>query len=42
MFFDLCLPGTTSFKETLGLYFEGVREFFDELLYYIAKFELNV
>lgn len=42
MFFDLFLPGTTSFKETLSLYFEGVREFFDELLYYIAKFELSV
>lgn len=40
MFFDLRLPGTTNFVETLALYAEGVKEFFDELLYYIAKFEL--
>ena len=41
MFFDLILPGTATFKETLALYLEGVKEFFDELLYYIAKFELK-
>ncbi len=42
MFFDLYLPGTTSFKETICLYLEGVKEFFDELQYYIAKFELRI
>lgn len=42
MFFDLFLPGTTTFKETLCLYLEGVKEFIDELTYYIAKFELNI
>lgn len=42
MFFDLYLPGTTSLKETICLYLEGVKEFFDELQYYIAKFELRI
>jgi hypothetical protein len=42
MFFELFLPGTATFKETLALYFEGVKEFFEELAYYIAKFELRL
>ena len=42
MFDTLLLPGTVSFKETLGIYFEGVKEFFDEILYYMAKFELRI
>jgi len=42
MFNELLLPGTISFKDTLGIYFEGIKEFFDEMLYFIAKFELKI
>ena len=42
MFNELLLPGTVSFKDTLGIYFEGIKEFFDEILYCIAKFELKL
>ena len=42
MFDELLLPGTVSFKDTLAIYFEGVKEFFEEIMYYIAKFELRM
>lgn len=42
MFNELLLPGTTSLKETFAIYCEGVKEFFDEILYYISKFELKI
>ncbi len=42
MFNELLLPGTLSFKDTLAIYFEGIKEFFDEVLYCIAKFELKM
>lgn len=42
MFNELLLPGTISVKDTLGIYFEGIKEFFDEMLYFIAKFELKI
>ncbi len=42
MFNELLLPGTVSFKDSLAIYFEGVKEFFEEIMYYIAKFELRM
>lgn len=42
MFNELILPGTVSLKDTFGIYSEAVREFFDEILYYISKFELQL
>ncbi len=42
MFNELLLPGTLSFKDTLAIYLEGIKEFFDEILYCIAKFELKM
>ena len=42
MFNEFLLPGTISFKDTMAIYFESVKEFFDEILYYIAKFELKL
>lgn len=42
MFENLLLPGTISFKDTLGIYMEGVKDFFNEIMYYIAKFELRL
>ena len=42
MFNELLLPGTLSFKDTLAIYLEGIKEFFDEVLYCIAKFELKM
>jgi hypothetical protein len=42
MFNELLLPGTLSFKDTLAIYFEGIKEFFDEILYCVAKFELKM
>ena len=42
MFNELLLPGTTSFRDTLAIYCEGIKDFFDEILYYIAKFELKI
>lgn len=42
MFNELILPGGINFRDTVGIYFEGIREFFDEMLYYISKFELRI
>ncbi len=42
MFNELLLPGTVSFKDSLAIYFEGVKDFFEEIMYYIAKFELRM
>ena len=42
MFNELLLPGTISFKETLAIYLEGIKEFFDEILYRMAKYELKI
>ncbi len=42
MFNELLLPGTVSFKDTFAIYFEGFKDFCDEILYYIAKFELRI
>ena len=42
MFETFLLPGTDTFKDTMAIYFEGVKEFFEEILYYITKFEFNV
>lgn len=42
MFDELLLPGTVSFKDSIAIYFEGVKEFFEEIMYYIAKFELRM
>lgn len=42
MFNELLLPGTFSFRETLAIYCEGIKEFFEEILYYVAKFELKM
>ncbi|GEM_PF-5115788 len=40
MFDEFLLPGTVSFKETLAIYFEGIKEFFEDLAYRIAQYEL--
>lgn len=37
----LLLPGTIGFKDSFAIYMEGVKEFIDEILYRIAKFELR-
>lgn len=42
MFNELLLPGTVSFSETFSIYLEGLREFLDEILYRISKFELRL
>ena len=42
MFNELILPGNVSFRDTLAIYCEGIKDFFDEILYYIAKFELRI
>jgi len=42
MFNELLLPGTLSFKETIAIYLEGIKDFFTEMCYYIAKFELKI
>ena len=42
MFNELLLPGTVNLKETVSIYFEEVKTFVDEILYYIAKFELRI
>ncbi len=42
MFDGLLLPGTISLKDSLAIYMEGVKEFFEEMLYCIAKFELKL
>lgn len=42
MFNELLLPGTISFKDSMAIYFEGVKDFFNELLYCLAKFELKI
>lgn len=41
MFNELFLPGNLSVRDTLAIYFEGIKEFIDELLYQIAKYELK-
>ena len=41
MFNEFLLPGTISFKDTLAIYLEGIKEFFDEMLYRLAKLELK-
>ena len=42
MFNELILPGEISLKNAFGIYIESVLNFFDEILYYIAKFELKI
>ena len=37
----LLLPGTIGLKDSLAIYLEGIKEFIDDLLYRIARFELR-
>ncbi len=42
MFNELLLPGTISFKDSFAIYMEGIKDFFEEILYCLAKFELRL
>lgn len=42
MFNEFLLPGTISFKDTLAIYFESIKELFDEIMYRIAIIELRL
>lgn len=41
MFNELLLPGTISFRETLAIYLEEIKDFINEICYKLARFELR-
>ena len=42
MFNELFFDGTVSLKDGCAILIEGVKDFFDEMLYLISKFELRM